>query len=81
MRDMLKKGDALRPKYDEFDFESLDSSQKKWLSRLAWFTKSRAWVERYFRETKVSNEMKLLYVEQHSMKLGDSIFYTIESRR
>jgi hypothetical protein len=25
--------------------------------------------------------MKLLYIEQHSMKLGDSIFYTIESRR
>jgi hypothetical protein len=26
MREMLKKGDALRPKYEGFDFESLDST-------------------------------------------------------
>lgn len=38
MREMLKKGDALRPKYEDFDFDALDSTQQAWLNRLSRFT-------------------------------------------
>lgn len=78
---MLKKGDALAPKYADFDFEALDSQQLKWLSHLSIFTKYRDRIERYFREIHVSNEMKQVYLSQHSMKLGDRVFYDIEAAR
>lgn len=81
MREMLKKGDAIRPKYEGFDFSQLDSTQIAWLERLSKFTKFRGRVESYFQEVKMSNEMKLLFIEQHSMKLGDRVFYEIESAR
>ena len=41
MRDMLAKGDALRPAYAGFDFSNLDDAQHKWLNRLSIFTKYR----------------------------------------
>ena len=81
MREMLKKGDAIAYKYEDFDFEALSSTQQSWLRRLSIFTRSRKTVEHYFQETRVSNEMKLLFIEQHSMKLGDRIFYDIEHKR
>ena len=34
-----------------------------------------------FKESKVSSDMKLLFIEQHSMKLGDRVFYTLEAKR
>lgn len=34
MKKMLIKGDALLPKYENFDFSNLDSTQTKWLDRL-----------------------------------------------
>ena len=79
MREMLKKGDAMLPKYANFNYEELDSSQIGWINRLTWFTRMRPRIETYFRESKVSNDLKLLFIEQHSMKLGDRVFYEIES--
>lgn len=38
-------------------------------------------MERYFADCNVSGDMKVLFIEQHSMKLGDSIFYDLESKR
>jgi hypothetical protein len=48
MREMLKKGDNLRPKYEDFDFDGLDSTQQAWLHRLTKFTRFRNRVENYF---------------------------------
>ena len=81
MREMLKKGDALRPSYEDFDFDGLDPTQQAWIRRLTKFTRFRHRVESYFQEVRLSNEMKLLFIEQHSMKLGDRVFYDIESKR
>jgi hypothetical protein len=63
MREMLKKGDALRPQYDGFKFDELDSTQIAWLNRLSKFTRFRTRVEAYFQEVKLSSEMKLLFIE------------------
>ena len=38
MEKMLEKGDVLRPKYDNFDFSKMDSSQLFWIRKLTWFT-------------------------------------------
>lgn len=81
MREMLKKGDKMRPMYKDIDYSKFDSQQITWLNRLSYFTKFRNMIELYFRETKVSHEMKLLFIEQHSIKLGDRVFYEIESKR
>ena len=81
MRNMLKKGDALRPEYASFDYEKLDSSQQRWIKLLGVYPKYRTRVEKYFEDCKVSSDMKQLFIEQHSMKLGDRVFYDLESRR
>jgi len=81
MADMLKKGDDLRPAYANFDYEALDSTQLGWIRHLTYFSQYRARVIRRFAESRVSNEMKILFIEQHSMKLGDRVFYTLESKR
>jgi Na+/melibiose symporter-like transporter len=38
-------------------------------------------VEKHFEDCKVGSDMKLLFIEQHSMKLGDRVFYALESKR
>jgi hypothetical protein len=48
MKEMLLKGDDLRQDYKDFDFEKLDSQQKRWLSALTIFTKYRSFIERQF---------------------------------
>jgi hypothetical protein len=39
MKGMLIKGDKLRPRYENFDFEKLDSQQKRWLNLLTFFSR------------------------------------------
>ena len=81
MADMLKKGDDLRPAYNNFDYEALDSTQLAWVRRMTLYTQYRDRVIHKFEESRVSNDMKILFIEQHSMKLGDRVFYTLESKR
>ena len=81
MEEMLKKGDELRPRYDNFDYSKLDSTQLFWINKLTWFTKYRNQIENRFKAVKVSSDMKILFIEQHSMKLGNAVFYTMESSR
>ena len=38
MRNMLRKGDDLRPEYKKFEYEGLDSTQQFWINRLTLFT-------------------------------------------
>ena len=81
MEKMLVKGDNLRPKYDNFDFSKLESQQLFWIRKLTLFTKYRQQIENKFKSVKVSTEMKILFIEQHSMKLGNAVFYTMEGSR
>ena len=78
---MLKKGDNLRPKYGDFDFSKLDARQRFWLDKLTIFTRFRQRIENKFKAVKVSTDMKILFIEQHSMKLGNAVFYTMEGSR
>ena len=81
MKKMLAKGDSLRHKYEGFDFDRLDFRQKFWLDRLSLFSAHRDFIERINRDEKVSNEMKVIFVEQHSMKINQGQFYDLERKR
>lgn len=41
MQSMLAKGDELKPRYSNFDYNQLDPAQLKWIHRLTWFSKYR----------------------------------------
>ena len=63
MKKMLAKGDQLLQKYEGFDFDKLDFRQRFWLDRLTIFSANRDLIERINRDEKVSNEMKVIFVE------------------
>ena len=63
MKKMLAKGDQLLQKYEGFDFDKLDFRQQFWLDRLTIFSANRDLIERINRDEKVSNEMKVIFVE------------------
>jgi hypothetical protein len=78
---MLAKGDALRDRYKDFDFESLEAVQKTHLGRLAFFAKHRERILKKFNGTNITYDVKIAFLDQHSMKLGNNIFYDLESKR
>jgi len=78
---MLAKGDVLREKYKDFDFSQLDDTQIKYLNRLAFFSRHRERILRKFNGTRISYDVKIAFLDQHSMKLGNHIFYDLESKR
>jgi hypothetical protein len=78
---MLAKGDAIREKYIDFDFGKLDSTQNTYLSRLGIFAKHRERILRKFNGTSITYDVKIAFLDQHSMKLGNNIFYDLESKR
>ena len=63
MEKMLEKGDDLRPKYDNFDYTKLDSTQLFWIRKLTWFTKFRTQIENRFKAVKISSDMRILFIE------------------
>lgn len=63
MEKMLQKGDELRPKYENFDWDKLDSESRAWLNRLTWFSRHRPYILKKFQDVKVSADMKILYIE------------------
>ena len=78
---MLAKGDALRERYNDFDFSKLDSTQNTYLSRLGFFSKHRERILSKFNGTSITYDVKSAFLDQHSMKLGNNIFYDLESKR
>jgi hypothetical protein len=48
---------------------------------LSVFSKYRSSIERKFEPSRVSNDLKVIFLEQHSMKLGNAVFYSIEAKR
>ena len=57
------------------------AAKRKHFKRLTFFSRHRQRIIGYFQDVKVSSDMKILFVEQHSMKLGDRTFYHIEGER
>ncbi len=55
--------------------------QQTQLSRLAFFSKHRERVLRKFNGTTITYDVKIAFLDQHSMKLGNNIFYDLESKR
>jgi hypothetical protein len=45
------------------------------------FTRYRHRVEKKFEPSAVTSDLKVMFLDQHSMKLGNGIFYTIEAKR
>ena len=81
MSRMLSKGDKLRPKYEGFEFSNLDAKTTKWLNRLSVFTQYRQFLINRCDEGKASNDIKVLFIEQHSIKLPPKVFYDLEHDR
>ena len=81
MERMLQKGDKLSEKYKDFDFESLDAQQKFWIGRLSFFSKYRNLVVSRYNGTYISTDIKIMFLDQHSMKIGSGVFYTLEHSR
>lgn len=78
---MLAKGDALRSKYEGFNFEGLDATQQYYLKRLSFFSHHRERILKKFSGTSISSDVKVAFLDQHSMKLGNHVFYDLESKR
>jgi hypothetical protein len=78
---MLAKGDNLREKYAGFDFSKLDNTQLTHINRLTFFSKHRERILRKFNGTTINADVKIAFLDQHSMKLGNRIFYDLESKR
>ena len=78
---MLAKGDQLKYKYKDFDYSQLDSSQHSILKQLSFFSRHRERIARKFNGTKITSDVKIIFLDQHSMKLGNSVFYNLEAKR
>lgn len=81
LQKMLEKGDQIRSHYKDFDYDSLDSTQLKYLNKLTFFSKHRNRIIKKFNGTHISTDVKIQFLDQHSMKLGNSVFYHLESKR
>jgi hypothetical protein len=63
MKDMLKKGDQLRDRYRDFDFDKLDAQQRRWLGMMSIFTRLRPRIEQKFEPQKVTMDLKVIFIE------------------
>lgn len=78
---MLAKGDALRERYQGFDFTKLEPEQSKYINRLTFFSRHRERILKKFNGTSITYDVKISFLDQHSMKLGNNVFYDLESKR
>lgn len=81
LHQMLAKGDRIKDKYVNFDFSQLDATQLKYLDKLSFFAKHKERIAKKFNGTHISRDVKIIFLDQHSMKLGNAIFYDLESKR
>ena len=82
MRQMLEKGDFLREtRYKDFDFSQLEPEQLKWIKRLTLYSYFRNFAISRWEHGRVSNDMKIAFIESHSMKLGNGVFYHLEGKK
>ena len=79
---MFKKGDELRAaKYADFSFNEISPEQQKFLTKLSYFSKNRDWIIKKFNGRKITRDIKVHFLDHHSMKLGNGVFYDLESKR
>ena len=78
---MLNKGDKLRPLYNNFDFTKMNSDQVFWMDKLALFSKYRNRIIARYNGTQIGSDVKIMFLDQHSMRLGSAIFYNLEHTR
>ena len=78
---MLMKGDRMKPRYKSFDYSSIDDSQKFWLGKLAVFSKYRERIINRYNGSGISSDIKIMFLDQHSMRIGHAIFYNLEGSR
>ena len=81
MERMLQKGDKLSSRYEDFDFSKLDDSQLFWIKKLTIFSKYRERIIDRYNGTYISTDIKIMFLDQHSMKIGSQVFYTLEHAR
>ena len=79
MEKLLLKGDRLKPKYENFDYSNLNSEQIFWLDKLSLYSKYRQRIINRYNGTYISNDIKIMFLDQHSMRIGTKIFYNLEA--
>ena len=60
---MLKKGNRLRYRYDDFDFSKLDSTQTFWINKLSLFSKYRQRIINRYNGTAISSDIKIMFLD------------------
>lgn len=79
---MFQKGDKLKlDKYVNFSFDDASPEQHKFLKKLSYFSKHRDWIIKKFDNRKITQDIKVHFLDHHSMKLGTSVFYELEGKR
>lgn len=81
IQQMLEKGEQLKPAYADFDYGTLAPQQIQAIKHLTWFSQYKQRIIGFFESKKVTREVKVMFLDQHSMKLGDGVFYTLEGKR
>ena len=78
---MLLRGEKLKPRYANFDFSALDEDQHTLLKKLTMFSKNKERIIKKFSGDSLSHDVKIIFLDQHSMKLGNGVFYGLEGAR
>ena len=78
---MLLKGDRIKQNYDDYDYSKLDKTQLFWLETLSLYSRYRHRVISHFNDRGVTTDMKVIFLDQNSMRIGPNLFYTVERSR
>ena len=78
---MLQKGDRMQPRYANFDYDKLEASQLWWIQKLGMYSKYRKRIINRYNGTSISSDIKIMFLDHHSMRIGSTIFYNLESAR
>lgn len=63
IEDMLSKGDNLKPRYKDFDFNSLADTQISMINHLTFFSKYKHKIMKHFEAKKISREVKIMFLD------------------
>ena len=71
---MLNKGEGNMHNYSRFDFDKLQPRSLGLVKHLTFYPKYKHLILAYFKSSKISADVKVVFLEQNSMKLGAKIF-------
>ena len=75
---MLKKGEANMENYKTFDYSQLNPIQLKTIDHLSIYSRLIPYFKEYLKTPKVSMDIKIQYLEDNSLKLGNAFFSKVE---